>query len=85
MNNANDIKDGVIKALEETFIFISPDEFDSVDLTNYIDDSMQFMTFIVNLEDVFSIELPPDLLLFENFIHTKDICAIVSELKKEDF
>lgn len=80
MDDTINIKDGVIKALEQTFIFIEPNELDNVDLSQYIEDSIQFMSFIVNLEDIFSVEFPPELLLLDNFIHPKDIYVLIGEL-----
>lgn len=80
MNEVKTIKDGIVKALEQIFIFIDLGESENVDLSNYIEDSLQFISFVVSLENIFSIEFPPELLLFENFRYTDDICTIISEL-----
>lgn len=78
----NSIKEGILKALENIFIFIDPDELDNINLDEYILDSLQFMSFIVELEDIFKIEFPPELLLIENFNNIEDISTFIEELVK---
>ena len=46
----------------------------------YIEDSIQFMSFIVELEQIFNIEFPPELLLFENFKTINNISLIIEEM-----
>lgn len=41
-------------------------EFKDFDLTEYILDSLQFITFLVDLEQCFKLEMPEDMLLYEN-------------------
>jgi len=74
------IKEKIIEALESIFIYVDPNEADSMILDEYIDDSIQFMSFIVALEDKFSIEFPPELLLIERLNNINDITIIVEEL-----
>lgn len=80
MNNLEEIKTGVMEALEKAFIFVEESESNSVDLSDYIEDSLQFMSFIVNLEDKFSLEIPAELMMFDNFKHIDDICEMLFEL-----
>lgn len=75
-----DIINGIIKSLEEIFVYIDINEFEIVDLSNFIEDSLQFMSFIVRLEDNFSIEFPPELMIFDNFKSINNINKMVSEL-----
>lgn len=81
MNNELDILSGIKEALENVFVYIEESEFNNVDLDNYILNSLQFMSFIVELEDIFSIEFPPELLLIDNFNNIPSIAIIISELK----
>ena len=39
------------------------------------------MTFLVNLENIFEIEFPNELLVFENFDNINNICEMIQELK----
>ena len=36
------------------------------DLTEYILDSLQFITFLIDLEQCFQLEMPEDMLLYDN-------------------
>ncbi len=72
--------DNILKALENVGIFIEkPDE---VDLSNFFESSIQFMTFIVEIEDIFQIEIPNELLVFENFTSVEKINDIIASLKE---
>ena len=84
MDNNLNYKSRIIKALEKSFIFVDDSEIDGADLSNYIDDSIQFMSFIVNLEEVFEIEIPIELMLLDNFISMEAICSTISALKYND-
>ena len=74
------IQEGIIKALERVYIYIDINEANDIDIMDYIGDSLQFMTFVVALEDIFSIEFPPELLLVENFDDINNIHSIISGL-----
>lgn len=74
------IRDNIIQALAKVFIFDDSTENEDVDLETYIEDSIQFMSFIVELEQIFNIEFPPELLLFENFKTINNISLIIEEM-----
>ncbi len=74
------IRDNIIQALAKVFIFVDSTENEDVDLETYIEDSIQFMSFIVELEQIFNIEFPPELLLFENFKTINNISLIIEEM-----
>lgn len=57
-NAINDI--GVIFSMEQDMI-----GFEDLDLTEYIEDSVKFLQFIVALEDQLDIEIPDELLNIE--------------------
>ena len=74
------IRDNIIQALAKVFIFVDSTENEDVDLETYIEDSIQFMSFIVELEQIFNIEFPPELLLIENFKTINNISLIIEEM-----
>lgn len=76
----NETKKRIITSLSSVFIFIDENEVDNIDLSLYIEDSIQFISFIVALEDEFNIEIPDELLIFEKFRYLDDICTIINEL-----
>lgn len=75
-----DVKEKIINSLENIGIFIDISSATDVDLNNYIEDSIQFMSMIVQLEKIFNTEIPSDLLLFDNFDSIEKICLMFSEL-----
>ncbi|MFR1517952.1 MAG: phosphopantetheine-binding protein [Clostridia bacterium] len=78
------IRNNIIQALAKVFIFVDSAENEDVDLETYIDDSIQFMSFIVELEQIFNIEFPPELLLFDNFKTINNISLIIEEMSALD-
>lgn len=64
------------------------DPNENVDLRLYIIDSMQFISFIISVEERFDIEFPDEMLLMENiesldnFAGIVDLC-IEAKLKQE--
>ncbi len=80
MQYAN-IKERVISILAANYIFINYDE-ENVDLLLYIEDSIQFISFVVELEQEFDIEFPDELIGLESFRYINDICVIIEELQK---
>lgn len=51
-----------------------------IDLTEYISDSIQFISFIVELERYLQIELPDEFLLYENIRSLNGFMAIIEQL-----
>ena len=76
-------KEKIISALEESGVLIDG-SIEEANINQYFDDSIQFMTFLVNLENIFEIEFPNELLVFENFDNINNIVLItqLSELLK---
>lgn len=73
-------KEKIISALEESGVLIDG-SIEEANINQYFDDSIQFMTFLVNLENIFEIEFPNELLVFENFDNINNICEMIQELK----
>jgi len=75
-----EIVQNILNTLESVSIFIELSEFDTVDLENFIQDSLQFISLVVALENEFKIEFPTELLIFDNFKQMNDIYNIINEL-----
>ena len=75
-----DIRSRIIKSLEEIGILIQVDDSIDIDLREYIEDSLQFITAVVELEVEFGIEIPSELLIYDNFASLNSFCKIIEEL-----
>lgn len=66
MNNINDIKLMILNSLDKIGIFISEDELvEDIALSEYITDSIQFISFIIEIENDLGFELPDEFFLQE--------------------
>ena len=74
------IRSRIIKSLEEIGILIQVDDDTDIDLREYIEDSLQFITAVVELEMEFEIEIPSELLIYDNFASLNSFCKIIEEL-----
>lgn len=70
----------VYKAFENADIYIYREMDDLMEARDYITDSFRFIQLIVQLEKEFSIEIPDDLLMFDNFDSFDKIYNIISGL-----
>lgn len=79
----NETRDKIIFILEEEGIFIYNNDFDNddVNLTNYIEDSLQFISIIVQFEEVFNIDIPNELLIYDSFESLNYICEIIESMQ----
>ena len=50
------------------------------DLREYVADSLQFINFIIEIENEFNIEIPPYMLLFDNLTSINSFCYMINEL-----
>lgn len=71
-----DIRDKVLECFLNIGVVIDSTE-DDIDLKEYIVDSMQFITAIVEIERIFSIEFPDELLLYETFDSLNGLINII--------
>ena len=76
------IIEDIICVLNENFIFIEKNDFERADLSNFIEDSLQFISLVVALEEMFAIEFPDELLLYDNFKLLPDLYVLIDELLK---
>ena len=76
----DEIKEKIIQTMENVGIYVAED-IEAASLTKYFDDSLQFMSFIVQLEETFEIEFTNEVLVFEKFDSIDGIHEIVLQLK----
>lgn len=79
--NMNNFTDRMIKCLEEIGVYVDECDIIKIDLFDLIADSIQFMLLIVKIEEEFEIEIPPKLLIVDNFRSLENIKILIEELK----
>lgn len=79
--NKNEIKEKLIEICTKTF----PNQDIDADLIEYMDfvddmgmDSMTFISIVVEIETLFEITVPDDLILMENFRRVEDIVELIA-------
>lgn len=75
------MRDKIIEILEQNGIFIENTEND-FDITEYIEDSLQFITFIVSLEEEFNINFPNEMISLDNLKSFNAFCDIIVSIIK---
>lgn len=81
------IKKHIFEILDENGIYVDPcDMAEDLDLREYLVDSLQYVYFIVELENRLDIELPNEILLYENLISINGFVNMIINLyeNKED-
>ena len=77
--NINEIRKRIIICLENIgFVFF--DNLDDINLSEYISDSVEFVQFLVELEEEFNIEIPDDLLGMEILGSINGLSNMIIEL-----
>lgn len=77
-----DVKKRLLQCFLNIGVVIDDTE-DDIDLKEYIADSIQFITAIVEIERTFSIEFPDELLLFSVFDSFNGLIKIVESIIDE--
>lgn len=77
----SEIRINVLKCMENIGIFVDVNDYDIV-LDNYIEDSIQFITLVIEMENIFNIEIPDDLLTISNFESINKICELLEVIIK---
>ena len=77
-----------VVALISSLFYDQENDFDMIESVNLIDDlgmdSITFISLVVKVEDTFSIEIPDEILLMENFKCIENIVSIIDcELAKK--
>ncbi len=61
-----------------------PDDNNDIDLSEYIIDSLQFISFIVEIENKFGIEIPDELLNIENLKSLNGFSQLIENILGEN-
>lgn len=75
----------IVEVLEEMGLVIEfcEDKMD-FDLREYVVDSLEFVSFIMEIEQHFEIEIPSELLIYDNIKSTVGFANMINELRAED-
>ena len=73
-----EIRHIIINCLDTIGVFIDEDDNVDLDLREYIEDSMQFLLFMVELEKKLNIKIPDDFLLFDKVSSLNAYCEMIS-------
>lgn len=72
----------VLEVLENMGIMLDDiEQTEDIDLTEYIIDSIQFVSFIIELERALDIVLPDNFLLIKNYGSLNTLCEALEELR----
>ncbi len=76
-----DVRKLILDFFEENGVYIGEvNENDDIDLHDYIADSMQYVYFIVELEKKLGIELPDEVLLYDNLTSLNGFSNFIEKL-----
>ena len=78
--NKSTIRNNLLKCMEYVGIYIETVDDNDILLENYIEDSVQFITLIVKIEEVFDIEIPDELLVISNFETIDKTCEMLGSI-----
>ncbi len=78
----NSVRETVLKALSNVGIFIENSD-DDLDLRDFITDSIEFISFIVELENTLDIEIHDDLLQIEAVASLNVFCYRILNILQE--
>lgn len=74
-----EVKQTVYETLLEAGIMIDSIEED-FDLQDFIQDSIQFISFIVSLEEKLNIEIPDEMLTFDEVVSFNNFCQRIYDV-----
>jgi acyl carrier protein len=75
------IQNKIIECAEKIGIVIDDKIYDEqVDLRDYIEDSLEFISFIVELENELNIEIPAEMLEFDNLSSISSFGKMLEDL-----
>jgi acyl carrier protein len=77
----DDIKSGIITCFQSIGIMVADDNLsDDLEIQEYIEDSIMFITMIIELESYFNIEIPDEFLLPETISSLGALTDLVTKL-----
>lgn len=78
-----EVKNKLIETIENNGLIIDFEEED-IDLSDYSIDSLQFISIIVDIEDLFSIAIPDDYLTIDIFKSLNGLTNLIIELSTHE-
>lgn len=80
MMNKYEIEESVMNAFNAVGIFMTPEEIQDAAIDEIIEDSLTYISFIVELEESFNIEIPDEYLLPERLSTFDSIITMIEDL-----
>lgn len=77
----DEVKKEVLTCLKNIGVMVDESEGDNLNVQDYIEDSIMFITFIIELENHFDIEIADEYLLPEKVNNLQNLVELVNELK----
>ncbi len=74
------IKNQLTEIFENEGVFIDSTEDEDINISNFIKDSIQFISIIVAIEEQFNIEIPSDLLILDTFNSFHHLIELINEI-----
>lgn len=80
------VREKVFDILDTNGIFVDKDKIkDDIDLREYITDSIQFISFIVEIEKELNMEFPDELLLFDKIASLNGFVNIIESVISNEY
>jgi acyl carrier protein len=74
-------REKVLEILEENGLYVDPKSAgEDMDLREYILDSLQFMSFIVEVENKLNLEIPDEILVYDNLASLNGLSSILESI-----
>jgi acyl carrier protein len=74
-------REKLLGILEESGLYIDREHLDKdLDLREYIADSVQFMSFIVEIENQLNVEIPDEVLVYDNLASLNGLAAVIESI-----
>lgn len=74
------IYESIIEIMDENGIKIENNDPNSINLNEYINSSIQWISFILSLEEKFGIQWPDEFIFFNNNVSLNEIAKIIVQL-----
>ena len=79
------IKKQIFEIFDENGIYIEPDDTgEDIDLREYLVVSIQYVYFIVELEERLGVELPDEILIYDNLASLNGFVNMVAQFCEEE-
>ena len=79
------IKKQIFEIFDVNGIYIEPDDTgEDIDLREYLVDSIQYVYFIVELEERLGVELPDEILIYDNLASLNGFVNMVAQFCEEE-